>query len=56
MASEAGAAKRKAQKNRERAAELKRMDVERVTGRCAQCYAIVSVDSRKSRYRHICRG
>jgi hypothetical protein len=52
---EGGAAKRKQQRNRERAAEMKRLDIERTTGRCAQCYRIVTVDSRKSRYTHICK-
>lgn len=46
----------KARKNRERAAEMKARGEERTTGRCAQCYAIISVESRISRYTHICRG
>lgn len=51
----AGGPKGRARKNRERAAEMKRLGIERTTGRCAVCYHIVSVDSRISRYRHICR-
>lgn len=50
-----GSAKRKQQRDRERAAEMKRLGVERTTGRCAQCYRIVAVDSSQSRYTHICR-
>lgn len=43
-------------KDEEMAARLKREGVVRTTGRCAQCYAIISVDSTKSRYVHVCRG
>lgn len=50
-----GGPKGRARKNRERAAEMKRLGIERTTGRCAVCYHIVTVDSRISRYRHICR-
>lgn len=52
---ESGSAKRKQQRDRERAAELKRLRVCRTTGRCPVCYAIVTIDSWKSRYTHICR-
>ena len=53
---EGGAGKRRQQRDRERAAYMKAQGIERTTGRCAVCYALISVDSSKSRYRHICRG
>lgn len=43
-------------RDKTRAAMLKRLDVERTTGRCGVCYRIVTVDSRKSRYTHVCPG
>lgn len=55
MASEAGP-KRRAQRDRERAAQMKRDGIERTTGRCPQCYKIVTCDSRISRYTHVCKG
>jgi hypothetical protein len=51
-----GAGKRRSQKDREMAADLKRRGIERTTGRCALCYRIIVIESCKSRYRHICRG
>lgn len=36
------------------AADLKARGVVRTTGRCAVCYAIIAVDSIKSRYTHMC--
>ena len=44
------------QKDQDRAAMMKRLGIERTTGRCAVCYAIITVDSSKSRYTHKCRG
>ena len=38
------------------AARLKKLGIERTTGRCALCYRIIAVTSAKSRYTHICRG
>jgi hypothetical protein len=46
----------RSQKDKEMAARLKREGVVRTTGRCANCYRIVSVESIRSRYTHICRG
>jgi hypothetical protein len=43
-------------KDREMAAMLKRLGIERTTGRCALCYCIVSIESSKSRFTHMCRG
>lgn len=51
-----GAAKRRQERDRERAAQLKRNGVERTTGRCAQCYRIISIEGPKSRYTHVCSG
>lgn len=56
MAAEGGSGKRRQQRDRERAAHLKQQGVERTTGRCALCYAIIAIDSNKSRYKHICGG
>lgn len=57
MASQ-GSAKRKQERDRERAAEMKRLGVVRTTGRCPVCYRIVTCESSKSRNTHIsvCRG
>ena len=49
-----GSAARKSMRDKERAAELKRLKIERTTGRCAVCGAFITVDSVKSRYRHAC--
>lgn len=38
------------------AAYLKRMGIERTTGMCALCYRMISIDSIKSNYKHICSG
>jgi len=37
------------------AAWMRARGIERTTGRCALCYAIIEVDSSQSRYRHRCR-
>jgi hypothetical protein len=34
---------------------MKRLGTQRTTARCGGCYAIVTIDSWKSRYRHLCR-
>lgn len=52
---ESGAAARRRNRDKERAAFLKRHGIERTTGRCAQCYRIIAVDGPKSRYTHVCR-
>lgn len=52
----AGSAKQKQQRNKQMAAELKRLGIERTTGRCAVCYQIVECDGPKSRRRHLCAG
>lgn len=51
--SEGGAAKRKSQRDKERAAEMKRLGIVRTTGRCPNCYRIVVCDSIKSKNTHI---
>jgi hypothetical protein len=56
MASSEGSGRRRSQRDKERAAQLKRHGVERTTGRCAVCYAIVSTQGPKSRYTHVCPG
>jgi hypothetical protein len=59
MASSSGAAGvRRSQRDKERAAQMKRDGVERTTGRCPVCYRIVACDSSQSRNTHIrvCQG
>lgn len=51
-----GLGQRRSQRDKEKAAELRRRGVVRTTGRCAVCYAIVAVDSVKSRYNHRCKA
>lgn len=46
--------KNKSNKDKERAATMKRLGIERTTGRCALCYRIISIDSIKSKYTHKC--
>lgn len=46
----------KENKDKQMAAYLKRMGIERTTGRCAACYRMITIESSKSRYTHICRG
>lgn len=41
-------------RDKQRAAVLRALGIERTTGRCATCYRMVTIDSRKSRYTHIC--
>ena len=40
--------------NQARAATMKALGIERTTGRCANCHRIITIESRKSRYTHIC--
>lgn len=54
MASQEGSGRRRAQRDKERAAWMKRLGVERTTGRCANCYRLITVDSSRTRYTHIC--
>lgn len=49
-----GAGQRRSQRDKERAAWLKRLGIERTTGRCALCYRIISIEGPKSRYSHKC--
>ena len=53
MADSGGKGRRK-ERNQSRAMEMKRLGIERTTGRCPICYRMVTVDSSKSRYTHIC--
>jgi hypothetical protein len=45
--------KSRAAKDSEMAAMMKRNGVERTTGRCPNCYRIVTIESSKSRNTHI---
>jgi hypothetical protein len=54
MAGTKGSAQRRSQRDKERAAELKRRGVERTTGRCGNCYRMITIESSKSRYSHRC--
>jgi len=54
--SEGGAKNRRKIKNEHMVARLRALDDERTTCRCAQCYRIVTCESRKSRFTHRCRG
>ncbi len=56
ISSGGGAAKQKSQRDKMRAAYMKQHGICRTTGRCAQCYRIVTIESWKSRFTHICRG
>lgn len=49
------AANDRSKRDKERAARMKREGVCRTTGRCSVCYRLITVDSWKSRYTHICR-
>lgn len=53
-----GSAKRRAQRDRERAAQMKRDGIERTTGRCSNCYRITTCESSRTRNTHIqlCQG
>jgi hypothetical protein len=49
-----GHGRARALKDEERAARMRREGVCRTTGRCAVCYRIISIESWKSRYSHVC--
>lgn len=51
-----GLAGRRRAKSQALAARMKALGIERTTGRCALCYSIITIDSIKSKYRHICRS
>jgi len=46
----------KSNKDKEMAAYMKKMGIERTSGKCALCYRTISIDSIKSSYTHICSG
>jgi hypothetical protein len=54
--SDAGHGKARSQKDQEMAARMKALGIERETGVCAMCYRVITVDSVRTRYRHVCRG
>lgn len=55
MAANTGGTANKRNRDKARAGEMKRLGIERTTGRCPQCYQMITVDSSKSKYTHICR-
>lgn len=54
MAASGGKGKARSDKDKDRAAYMRRMGIVRTTGRCAVCYKLVTIDSWKSRYSHRC--
>lgn len=52
--SASGSGQRRSQKDKERAAYMKRLGIQRTTARCGCCYRIVTIDSCKSRWNHYC--
>lgn len=54
MAESKAAGQRRSQKDKERAAYMKRLGICRTTARCGACYRIIVIDSWKSRYTHRC--
>ena len=54
MAESKGAGQRRSQKDKERAALMKRLGICRTTARCSVCYRIITIESWKSRYTHRC--
>ena len=56
MAESQGAGQRRSQRDKERAARMRREGIQRTSARCGGCYAVVSIDSWRSRYAHICWG
>lgn len=50
-----GSASQKRIRDVRRAAEMKRLGIERTTGICALCYRLIRIDSSCSRYTHVCR-
>ena len=55
MAAEGGAAARRRERDKARAGHMKRLGIERTTGVCALCYRLITIDSIKSRYTHVCK-
>jgi hypothetical protein len=55
MADSGGGARRR-QKDQETAARMKAAGEERTTGICPVCYRTMTVDSRKTRYSHLCKA
>lgn len=51
-----GTAASRSQKDKQMAANLKRLGIERTIGVCAACYHVIQIESVKTRYRHVCRG
>jgi len=49
-------ANRKSERDKARAAEMKRLGIERTTGICALCYKLISIQGPKSKYAHNCPG
>ena len=41
-------------KDKAMAADLKSRGIERTTGKCALCYKLISIQSSKSKYSHLC--
>jgi hypothetical protein len=41
--------------DKRRAAYMKLHGIVRTTGRCAHCYRIITIESNKSKYTHVCR-
>ncbi len=55
MASSGTAGTNRRNRDKARAAYMKSKGICRTTGRCGNCYAIITIESWKSRYTHICR-
>lgn len=55
-AAQGGTRQRRSQKDKESAAMMKRLGIERTSGICALCYSHIGIQSSQSRYRHICPG
>lgn len=53
MATQKASGQARSQRDKERAAAMKRAGIERTTGRCPLCYRIVQCESAKSRNTHI---
>ena len=50
-----GSLQRRRNADQERAQRMKALGIVRTTGLCPVCYRMVTVDSWKSRYTHICK-
>jgi predicted HNH restriction endonuclease len=49
-----GKGNNRATRDKERAARMRREGIVRTSGRCAVCYRLITVESWKSRYTHVC--